>query len=336
MNNIFRISGVIILIFLINSCKKITPTLPIVTTLEVSSITTNSAISRGSVTSSGADVILCGVCWSTSQNPDTVNFKTNDSPGVGNFTSSLTGLAPNTTYYLRAYAMNRLGISYGNELNFKTYAAIDSDGNGYYSVKIGTQVWLEENLKTTKYNDGTAIPNVPDQYTWSWQTTTGAYCNYNNDESYASTYGRLYNWYAVNTGKLCPEGWHVPTDDEWKTLEDYLIANGFNYDGTISENKIAKSLASKNDWYRSTETGAVGNTDYPDKRNVTGFTGFPSGSRLHNFYTNFSYYTMWWSSSEFGHDIASGWGICWSNSDLIRNTLSEKYGLSVRCLKDNK
>ena len=101
----------------------------------------------------------------------------------------------------------------------------DADGNKYNTVKIGNQVWMVENLKTTKYNDGTEILNVTSDTQWA-NLTTGAYCNYDNLESNAEIYGRLYNWYAVNTGKLAPAGWHVPTDDDWIILENYLIANG--------------------------------------------------------------------------------------------------------------
>ena len=95
----------------------------------------------------------------------------------------------------------------------------DIDGDVYTSITIGTQIWLVQNLKTTKYNDGEVIPNIIDNTAWTELTTPG-YCWYNNDAAtYKPTNGALYNWYAVNTSKLCPLGWHVPSDDEWKTLE---------------------------------------------------------------------------------------------------------------------
>ena len=108
----------------------------------------------------------------------------------------------------------------------------DIDGNDYKTVTIGTQVWMVENLKTTKYNDGTAIPNITDNTSWA-ALTTGAYCDNINTPSISTTYGRLYNWYAVdnnagtkvasNGGKnVCPTGWHVPSDAEWTTLTTYL------------------------------------------------------------------------------------------------------------------
>jgi len=123
----------------------------------------------------------------------------------------------------------------------------DADGNVYQSVRIGSQVWTVENLKTTKYNDGTAIPNVTDSTEWI-ELTTGSYCYYANNPDNKAKYGALYNWHAVNTGKLAPEGWRVPTDAEWDTLKNYLITNGYNWDGTTTGNKIGKALAARTDW----------------------------------------------------------------------------------------
>jgi uncharacterized protein (TIGR02145 family) len=110
---------------------------------------------------------------------------------------------------------------FNDELEYGTLT--DQDGNIYKTITIGNQVWMAENLRTTKYNDGTAIPNVTGKSEWC-ALTTGAYCNYNNTKNVdtISTYGRIYNWYAVNTGKLAPPGWHVPNDEDWRTLTDYL------------------------------------------------------------------------------------------------------------------
>ena len=123
----------------------------------------------------------------------------------------------------------------------------DADGNVYQTVRIGNQkfvaqVWTVENLRTTKYNDGTPIPHLTDSVAWI-NDTLGAYCYYLDTTSgnIIKKYGALYNWYAVDTKKLAPKGWHVPSDEEWNTLQDYLIANGYNFDGTTTGNKIAKS-----------------------------------------------------------------------------------------------
>lgn len=172
------------------------------------------------------------------------------------------------------------------------YEVKDADGNRYATVQIGTQTWMLENLKTTKYNDGTAIPNITDITSWS-NLATPSYCWYNNDIYYKNPYGVLYNWYTVNTGKLAPKGWHVPTDNDWTILVNYLIANGYNYDGSIVENKTSKSLASTTGWTLSSKTGTPG--AFPDENNSTGFAAPPGGYRANNgrFY-DMGKYGVWW------------------------------------------
>ena len=131
-----------------------------------------------------------------------------------------------------------------------TGTVVDVDGNIYKTIKFGTQVWMAENLRTTRYNDGSEIPHVTDKNIWEEQKT-GAYRNVKDSESNAATFGRFYNWYTIKTGKLAPIGWHVPTDKEWIILQEYLINNGYNWDGTKEENKIAKALASTTGWKSS-------------------------------------------------------------------------------------
>jgi uncharacterized protein (TIGR02145 family) len=145
--------------------------------------------------------------------------------------------------------------------NFNFVACMDADGNNYSMVTIGTQLWMAENLKTTQYNDSTAIPFITDSTAWANQTTP-CYCWYNNDAgTYKNMYGALYNWYTVNTGKLAPKGWHVPTDADLQTLKNYLIANGYNYDGSTQVNvdSVAKSLAAITNWIPDTGKGTIGN-----------------------------------------------------------------------------
>jgi uncharacterized protein (TIGR02145 family) len=210
----------------------------------------------------------------------------------------------------------------------------DADGNKYDTIKIGTQVWTVENLKTTKYNDGTPIPNVTDNNTWV-NRSTGAYCNYDNLESNVETYGRLYNWYAVNTGKLAPAGWHVPTNDDWIILENYLIANGYNYDGTKDENMIAKSLCAKTNWALSNKPGTPGAA--PENNNSSGFTALPGGGR--DYYDGaFNYigkFGHWWSSTEYYENFAYYRGLAYSSKDLIRSSSGcQGNGFSVRLVRD--
>jgi uncharacterized protein (TIGR02145 family) len=139
----------------------------------------------------------------------------------------------------------------------------DADGNVYQSVRIGNQVWMTENLRVTKYNDGSDIPLDTSRSTWI-ATPTPKYCFYNNTTNADSIkkYGALYNWYVVdssNPKKLAPTGWHVPSDAEWNTLQDYLIANGYNLDGATTGNRIAKSMAARTDWNSYTLVGVIGN-----------------------------------------------------------------------------
>ncbi len=162
----------------------------------------------------------------------------------------------------------------------------DIDGNVYQTVTIGNQVWTVENLRTTKFNDGTPVPHVTDTEAWKALSTPG-YCHYNNDPANSSKSGLLYNWYAASSDKLAPKGWRVPTLAEQLALRDYLIANGFNYDGTTEGNKVGKSLAAPTDWpyldrdyYKNPApdlVGMVGNK--PETNNRTGFSARPAGSR---------------------------------------------------------
>ena len=209
----------------------------------------------------------------------------------------------------------------------------DADGNKYNTVKIGNQVWMVENLKTTKYNDGTDILNVTSNTQWA-DLTTGAYCNYNNLKSNAKIYGRLYNWYAVNTDKLAPKGWHVPTDDDWTILENYLIANGYNYDGTLDEDKIAKSLCAKTNWELSDEAGTPGAA--PENNNSTGFTALPGGYRdsYDGSFYGIGKYGTWWSSTELNEFSAYYRRLSYIFEDLLRDDHLKESGFSVRLVRD--
>lgn len=209
----------------------------------------------------------------------------------------------------------------------------DVDGNIYKTVTIGNQVWMAENLKTTHYNDGIAIPKITDNDEWV-TSTSGAYCWYNNDETtYKKTYGALYNWYTVENEKICPSGWHVPTDAEWTELEEYLIANGYNYDGTVSGNKIGKSLASKTNWNNSSEIGTIGNDQ--QSNNLTGFTVLPSGYR-NNLFSGLGTASGFWSATEYDNSSAYVRGLFYNLIYIEHFHGDNKYeGLSVRCIKNN-
>lgn len=193
----------------------------------------------------------------------------------------------------------------------------DIDGNVYSTVQIGNQEWMAENLKTTTYNNGTSIDLVTDNTAWG-NTTTGAYGWYDNDQAqYAEAYGALYNWHAVNTGNLCPDGWHVPTDAEWTALEDYLTNNG--HGGT--EGTALKATSGWN-------SGGNGTDDY-------GFTALPGGSRTnHGAFLDIGNYGLWWSATEVDADAAWYRGLGYGYGIVIRHDVSKGHGFSVRCLRD--
>ncbi len=211
---------------------------------------------------------------------------------------------------------------------FETGTVTDIDGNVYQTIKIGNQWWMAENLKVTHYRNGDAIPNVIDNYSWS-TTSKAAYCNYDNNTSNAATYGRLYNWYAVVNGKnIAPEGWHVPTDKEWKEFEMYLglsqsEADLAFYRGTDEGGKMKEAGTSH---WRSPNEGAT---------NESGFTALPGGYRK---YVNGYFHVMglgaiFWSSSNTG---LYAWcrRLSYDTSDVLRTYQSFCYGYSVRCVRD--
>lgn len=297
------------------SCTKVE--LPVLTTAMVTDITPSAATGGGNITSDGGGAIKSkGVCWSTAPNPTIAKNKTDEGKGTGPFTTSITGLAPSTTYYVRAYATNKAGTSYGNEVVFSTSLA-DADGNVYTTVVIGNQVWMSENLRTTKYKNGTAIEHPSDDNAW-YSNNNGAYTWYNYDPSQKESYGALYKWYAVsNPAGLCPHGWHVPADAEWSELITFLGGE------TVAGSKLKE----------------MGNTHWfnhnTDATNTSGFTALPGGSRSeYGMFANQGYYGYFWSSTSY--NMGNAWGVSLSAYDGISTTLytNKGFGYSVRCIKD--
>ena len=200
---------------------------------------------------------------------------------------------------------------------------MDADRNIYTSVKIGNQVWMKENLRTSKYSDGSPIFNITDNHDWTrYHWKIGAWCNYDNDSQNDSIYGKLYNWEAVKTDKLCPTGWHVPTDSEWFVLKVYLAAEGHNgAEGTV--------LKATSGW----DDDENGTDDY-------GWLGLPGGLRspFSGNFGNISKVGKWWSSSEVENNTSEAWYHQLTSSyDYISSEYShyKKSGLSVRCLKND-
>lgn len=193
----------------------------------------------------------------------------------------------------------------------------DIDGNIYKTVTIGSQIWMAENLKTTKYNDGEAIPNVTDNTTWE-ALAAGAYCWYDNNEAtYKATYGALYNWYAVNTGKLCPTGWHVPSDSELTTLITYLGGE------SVAGGKL-KEVGTTH-WH----TPNTGTT------NSSGFTALPGyGRNGDGEFCDIGSYGHWWSSTEYSTDDVWSLSMQCTNSNAGIYYGIKSFGYSVRCVRD--
>ena len=219
--------------------------------------------------------------------------------------------------------------------------ATDQDGNSFEWINYGTQDWAIQNADVVTYSDGTPIPQVTDATEWE-NLTTGAWCYFDNDP----TKGKLYNWFAVmgihDAASLsdaslrkafAPEGWHVPTDAEWTTLEVYLKANGYNYDGTTSGNKIAKAMASTTGWNSSTTDGEPGNDQ--GTNNSSGFNAFPEGSRgsSGSFY-NEGNNAFFWSSTESGSNDAWARDLDNNNSFLGMGNGYKRFGFSVRFVRD--
>jgi uncharacterized protein (TIGR02145 family) len=321
LKEILRISIIILSILAINSCKKDKPSLPTIITTEVTEIFTTSAQSGGVVTNEGGSPVASrGVCWNTSTNPTITNSFTINGDGLGAFISNITKLLPNTTYYVRAYALNSVGTAYGNEQSFTTdiNTVTDNDGNVYNTIKLGTQVWMEENLKTTKYNDGTSIPLITNNVQWS-NLTTDAFCWYNNDAAtYKVSYGALYNWYSVNTGKLCPTGWRVPSDSEWGTMTNYL--GGFDVAG-------GKMKEVGTPHWTSPNTGAT---------NESGFTSLPAGQRTTDgTFSDLGIAAGWWTSTPYNSDKPWYYSNYYSNAmENHGNGTMNNVGLSIRCIKN--
>ena len=192
----------------------------------------------------------------------------------------------------------------------------DVDGNVYRAVKIGRQIWMAENLKTTRFNDGTDIPPVTDSIAWRNLTTPG-YCWYGNDEANKSTYGALYNWYTVNTGKLAPAGWHVPTGVEWDTLAAFLGGSNIA-GGKLKEAGLAH--------WTFPNAGAT---------NETGFSALPSGHRRSdgNFFDE-NDHGYWWSVTEYDASNAYNRCLYYETSAIDGGATSKMEGFSVRLIRD--
>jgi uncharacterized protein (TIGR02145 family) len=331
----------------LNTIDSITYTIPspgnlaTLTTTTVSSITETTAVSGGNIANDGGTLITQrGVCYSTSPSPTTANMTIISSSGSGSFTSNLTGLTANTTYYLRAYATNSAGTAYGNEVSFTTAASsggivtnpgagVTFSGYTYASIVLGNgQEWMSENLRTTTYANGDPIPNVTNDVQWS-NLTTGAWAHYDNNSMYENPYGKLYNWYTVDDPRnVCPNGWHVPSESEWNTLIGYLDPS-LDALGEISLTAGGMMKSTGVQYWSSPNQDAT---------NVSGFSGLPGGVRAGaagaSFFLFIGEQGWWWSSTDYAPTNAWTRLMRYADGEVVRDADVKTSGNSVRCLRN--
>ena len=309
---------------------------PTLTTSAVSSITKYAASAGGTITSNGGSVITAsGICWSTTSTPTTSNSKTTDGTTSGTFTSTITGLTAGTTYYVRAYATNAIGTTYGANQSFTTLSTPPSQT----SVLIGTQRWTDKHLNVANYRNGDPITYAANAAQWAAANAAGegayTYLKYASGDG-GATYGKLYNWYAVNSSKgLAPEGYHVPTVTEWITLRNTQPLNGT----TLKSNT--------NDWSASFNNVNNFITYIPDANysnyngtNSTGFNALPGGSIFPNGNNgNYGSSSLWTATPDGSDATKAEWMYFHSIYFYVGRdccfTYEKGNGMSVRLVKDN-
>jgi uncharacterized protein (TIGR02145 family) len=300
---------------------------PNVVTTKVFKITDNSAtVEAEVVTANGDSVTVRGLCWCTSPIPTTDNNVTSSGSGCGCFECCMTGLSPNTTYYVRGYATNENGTDYGNIITFTTPPlAVDIEGNTYHTVKIGDQVWMSENLRVIHFSNGAMIPKIDNNTEWA-NTNTAAYCIANNGTEI------FYNAYAAVDGRnLAPAGWHVATDEDWKILEgtvDSQFAVGDpEWEKIMERGSDAGGNLKTVDGWMGPNTGAT---------NLSGFSAVPVGWRWGNTgeIAPGGGQASFWTSTPVSGITSWARAIFYDDDRIHRNYYENTYGGSIRCVKD--
>lgn len=318
LNGTLKISAAILLTCLVVACPDSPLDPPTLTTSNVIAITSSAAISGGNITADGGgEITKRGLCWSTMQNPTIDDVTSQSGSGEGSFTCNINGLTSNTTYYVKAYASNSKETGYGEEKSFTTPpTASDVDGNVYSTVVIGTQTWMAENLKIKHYRNGDPITYIAEGQEWG-ATEEGEYCDYDLLGTLEDAYGLFYNWYAVaDSRNIAPEGWHVPSDDEWTVLIDFL--GGIE----VAGEKMRESGFVH--WWGE-EAGGVSGT------NVSGFTALGAG-----FYGDDHgkwEARIWSSTEEEGSDLIKYLFLDLGNL-MLRAHDPKTSGYSIRLVKD--
>jgi len=318
-------------------------TVPEVSTDSRVFITSDSAICYGQVIHDGYSAVTeRGICWDVNPNPDVNGPHAMEGAGTGTFSVTATSLTPGQTYYYRCYAINAIGIAYGEEKSFTTLdtacnsTLTDYDGNVYHMVRLGTQCWMKENLRTTHYPNGEEIPVFVDN------DMTGTPYRYANGD--VNIYGYNYNWHAAVYNVpatetsiiqgVCPNGWHLPSLAEWNTLRNYVESQS-NYHCGDNTSYIAKALASAStDWRSSSTACAPGNEVWTN--DMTGFSARPAGVQSSTY--PIGYCTLFWTSNNSTSDKVSCFPILHMWPDIsttgVFNSMFKAYALSVRCVRN--
>ncbi len=289
------------------------------------------------------DVLASGICFGTAPAPDlTTGTCTTADRGTGTFSDTISGLQNGSLYYVRAYATTTEGTIYGNALTFTPTMSVPGngvtmDGHDYPTIVLGNgQEWMAENLRTGTYANGETIANVSDNLEWIG-LQSGAWAHYANDVQYETPYGRLYNFYAVTDPRgLCPEGWHVPTDQDWNALIGYLdpffiaVPPPPAENGNGGQSFIAGGLLKS----MGTTHWQIPNTGASD---TIGYSAFPSGKRNYQeggYFGELGSGCYWWSSSLSDVPTARVRYLSYDYASMARLSLPYGVGISVRCIKD--
>lgn len=320
-------------------CETEDQVLPKVFTIPPHEITRYSAQSGGEVVQEGTHPVMTrGVCWNSFGQPTIMEDTTLNGQGPGTFQSNMLGLLPNITYFVRAYSISSAGIAYGEEQSFRTntipeylnsqlhYEQItDRDGNYYYTIVIGQQVWMAQNLRTTRFANGDRIDHVPDYWVGNH---LAAWCYPNNNRELDMDYGKMYNGYAaLDPRNPCPNGWHVPVQEDWQVLSNFLGGDELA-GGKLKSN--GKSHLSQSFWTNSQISIS----------NESGFSALPGGSRNPNgffsgilfneeIFPGFGHLGVWWSAD------AGSRLLYFHENNFYSNSIPHKTAAyCIRCIKD--
>ena len=321
---------------LLLSCNKKDKELATLINTDVINISDTTATVHGVITDNGnSEIIERGVVWSVNQNPTIDGNLVKDNSTNDNISVQITSLNPASNYFVRSYAKNEAGVSYGNEAEFITtytivsnpgQAVTDIDGNTYETVKLGNgQIWMTENLRVSSCSDGTIIPNVENNNDWS-NLTTSAFSFYDNNNNYDIPYGKLYNWQTVISCDVCPNGWRVPSLEDFNELVDYLDPNASNAQMVNNAGSKMKTVGTLY-WPE----------DNPNATNESGFSAIPGGHRFltGTFSLYFYDYARYWTTSEDGSGIGAFGAFISSGSSSVQSMGFHKTeGLSIRCIKE--